>query len=53
MKTAKCVSFSHKGTMRYSVVAGAGVVDVTSPEWPTLREVIAADPPTRISATGL
>lgn len=42
MKTAKCVSFSYKGKMRYGVVAGAGLVDATSPEWPTLREVIAA-----------
>jgi 2-keto-4-pentenoate hydratase/2-oxohepta-3-ene-1,7-dioic acid hydratase in catechol pathway len=39
------VTYRHDGRLHYGLHTGEGVVDLSSahPEWPTLREVIAAD----------
>ncbi len=36
------VTFRRDGVERYGIVAGDGITDLTRPDLPTLREVIAA-----------
>jgi 2-keto-4-pentenoate hydratase/2-oxohepta-3-ene-1,7-dioic acid hydratase in catechol pathway len=43
MNYSKFLAFSHKGKKSYGLVVGDGVVDIATPMWPTLREVIEAD----------
>jgi len=45
MMTPHFVSYSHAGKPGYGLHTGEGVIDLSlvNPQWPTLREVIAAD----------
>jgi 2-keto-4-pentenoate hydratase/2-oxohepta-3-ene-1,7-dioic acid hydratase in catechol pathway len=49
---ARLAAFTADGKRRYGLMQGDGVVDLTRPEWPSLREVIEAGALTRLAQAG-